>query len=86
MSSTDPVKSKFATWSKFVFAYCDGSFHQGNRIAPVSYKNTTLYLRGANITRAHLKYMVQKHDFKNAAKVVVSGISAGGLAAFMWVN
>ncbi len=66
MSTTDPSKSRFATWSKFIFAYCDGSFHQGNRVAPVSYKDAKLYFRGADITRAHIKYMIQKYQFDKA--------------------
>lgn len=66
MLSTDPEKSRFASWSKFIFAYCDGSFHQGNRISPVSYKDSKLYLKGSHITRAHLKYIQQKYNIKSA--------------------
>ena len=57
MMSTDPTKSKFATWNKFIFQYCDGSFHQGLRSTPISYKGVQLYLRGALNTRGHLKYI-----------------------------
>lgn len=49
-----------------MFAYCDGSFHQGNRISPVTYKDAQLYLRGSNITRAHLKYIQDKYNLKGA--------------------
>ena len=86
MLSTDPTKSKFASWSKFIFAYCDGSFHQGNRISPVSYKDAKLYLRGSVITRAHLKYIQQKYNFKAAKKIIIAGVSAGAMASYMWTN
>lgn len=66
MPSPDPAKSKFATWSKFMFAYCDGSFHQGNRVNPISYKDAKLYMRGSNITRAHLKYIQEKYNIREA--------------------
>ena len=86
MLSTDPTKSKFASWSKFIFAYCDGSFHQGNRISPVPYKDTKLYLRGSVITRAHLKYIQQKYNLKAAKEIVIAGVSAGAMASYMWTN
>lgn len=57
MLNTDINKSKFATWSKFIFAYCDGAFHQGKRDVPLSYKDTKLYVRGGAITKAHFKYI-----------------------------
>ena len=57
MLNTDINRSKFATWTKFIFAYCDGAFHQGVRNAPLSYKDAKLYLRGSKITRAHFKYI-----------------------------
>lgn len=86
MLSTDPTKSKFASWSKFIFSYCDGSFHQGHRVSPVSYKDSKLYLRGSLITRAHLKYIQQKYNLKAAKEVVVAGVSAGAMASYMWTN
>ncbi len=57
MLNTDPTKSKFATWNKFIFAYCDGAFHQGMRNIPINYKDTQLFLRGAAITRSNLQYI-----------------------------
>lgn len=86
MISTDPTKSAFAGWSKFIFAYCDGSFHQGNRNNVVNYKDSKLYLRGSRITRAHLKYISQKYNLAKASSVVISGVSAGGMASYMWTN
>jgi hypothetical protein len=86
MPSTDPNRSRFSNWTKFIFAYCDGSFHQGNRASPISYKSSKLYLRGSNITRAHLKYIQEKYNLKGASQVIVTGVSAGAMAAYMWTN
>ena len=48
----NPAKSKFAEWTKLLVGYCDGSLHQGYREAPIIYKNTSLYFRGAANSRA----------------------------------
>lgn len=69
-----------------MFAYCDGSFHQGNRLSPVSYKDAKLYLRGSTITRAHLRYIQEKYNLKDASEVVIAGVSAGGMASYLWTN
>ncbi len=55
--SVDPTKNEFANWTKIIFGYCDGSLHQGSTKAPLKYKDTQLYFRGANITRAHFKWL-----------------------------
>lgn len=44
--------SSFANWTKIVIMYCDGSFHQGNNLNPITYKDTKLYFRGAVNTRS----------------------------------
>lgn len=86
IASTDPSRSRFSNWTKFIFAYCDGSFHQGNRHQPVFYKDSKLFMRGSNITRAHLKYIQQRYNLTAATELVVSGVSAGAMAAYMWTN
>jgi hypothetical protein len=55
--STNPLHNRFATWTKVIFPYCDGSLHQGFRATPISYKGKDLYFRGAAIVRAHLKWL-----------------------------
>lgn len=56
--STDPALSKFASWTKVLVMYCDGSLHQGSNSQGVSYKDAVLYFRGADNTRSHIKYLL----------------------------
>lgn len=69
-----------------MFLYCDGAFHQGNAKSPLKYKDSTLYFRGGVITRSHLQYLHSRYNFKAAQRVVVTGSSAGGMAAFVWAD
>lgn len=69
-----------------MFLYCDGAFHQGYSKNPVKYKDTSLYFRGATITRSHFKFLDTHFSFKNAEKVVLTGSSAGGMATFVWAD
>lgn len=84
--SNDPDKNIFSNWTKAVFLYCDGAFHQGYSKNPIKYKDTSLYFRGAAITRSHFKYLDSQYSFKNAKKVVLTGSSAGGMATFAWAD
>ena len=83
---TNPEKSKFAEWTKVVVGYCDGSLHQGYREAPIQYKRTSLYFRGAANTRALFTWLEKNADLANADKLVVSGGSAGAIASYIWSN
>ena len=84
--STDPSLSKFASWTKVIIMYCDGSLHQGSNPSPVKYKDIELYFRGADNTRSHFKYLLNNHNLASAASVVVTGSSAGGIATTLWIN
>jgi O-palmitoleoyl-L-serine hydrolase len=84
--STDPEKSKFATWTKVLIMYCDGSMHQGSNSNSIKYKDTEFFFRGADNTRAHFKYLLQNHNFAAATNVVLTGSSAGGIATALWIN
>lgn len=84
--STDPSKNEFANWTKIIFGYCDGAMHQGSTKAPLKYKDTQLYFRGANITRAHFKWLEQTYKISTASNIVLTGGSAGALGALYWSN
>lgn len=84
--STDVSRNTFANWTKVIMVYCDGAFHQGLTKAPLKYKDTQLYFRGAAITRAHLKYLDSKYGLAKVERLVVAGSSAGGIAAFAWAD
>ena len=86
MLTTDPEVSAFAEWTKIVVGYCDGSLHQGYRINPISYKNTSLYFRGASNTRAVFSWLIKNKNYANAEKVIISGGSAGAIASYLWGN
>jgi hypothetical protein len=84
--SKDPA-SYFKDWKKVYFHYCDGTGHQGSRREPIMYKNRLLYFRGHNITIERFEHLEKRLGiFTKAERVVISGGSAGGLAATMWAN
>jgi hypothetical protein len=69
-----------------ILIYCDGSFHQGFTNDPYSYKDSKLYFRGSANTRAHFQYIHQLYNLTNAGRVIISGSSAGGIAALSWAE
>ena len=60
--------------------------HQGSNNNSIKYKDTELFFRGADNTRAHLKYLLQNHKLAAATNVVLTGSSAGAIAASLWTN
>ena len=77
----------FYDWTRVYFKYCDGSGHQGTRSNPVRYKDKDLYFRGQNVTVDQLRGLNATHKiFTEGTDIIVSGGSAGGLAAFLWTN
>lgn len=61
--STDPSVSKFASWTKVLIAYCDGSLHQGSTEAAYRFKDASLYFRGADNVRSHFKWLQTNFNF-----------------------
>ncbi len=79
--------NNFKDWKKIYIKYCSGAGHQGYRSQPVKYKDSELYFRGHNITIEQFNSIEEKLGlFSKASQVIVSGSSAGGLAAFTWAN
>jgi hypothetical protein len=68
--------------------YCDGAGHQGSRSEPILYKGAQLYFRGQNNTKATLEEINEKYGIfnGNVTHLVLSGESAGALAAYHWTN
>ena len=60
--------------------------HQGYRKDPINHNGIDLYFRGSTIVKSHFKYLLEKHNFAHADRVVMTGISAGAIGAFMWSN
>ena len=84
--SNDPSKNIFANWTKAVFVYCDGAFHQGNSNSSIKYKDAELFFRGSLITKANFKFLDNKYNFTQTKKMVLTGTSAGGIATFIWAD
>ena len=77
----------FKDFTKIYFKYCDGSGHQGTRSQPVPYKGTNLYFRGSNLTISKLNHLEQTLGlFSKSTEILVTGLSAGGLASFIWTD
>lgn len=82
-SAANPV---FFDWTRVFVPYCDGSEHMGTRQIPISYKGLDLYFRGTNNTIAHLNYLNATFGLFSSDQIVVTGISAGGMATYYWAN
>ena len=87
LSGDKTVNPGFYDWTKVYLKYCDGSGHQGTRSEPLSYKEKLLYFRGQNVTIGQFNAVNATHKlWTDATDIIVSGCSAGGLAAFTWTN
>ena len=84
--STDPNESAFANWTKFFIPYCDGAIHQGFSIKPIHYKEAKLFFRGGALTRSHFNWINSKYSLTEANQIVLTGMSAGGVAVNSWNN
>lgn len=63
--------------------YCDGASFAGNREGTVAVGNQTLYFRGLHNLRATVAELTASYGLDKAKEVLLSGGSAGGLAAFL---
>jgi hypothetical protein len=66
--------------------YCDGGSYAGAREDAITVGSQTIYYRGAYILEAVYDTLLSQFGLAAAATVVVSGCSAGGLAAFLHVD
>jgi hypothetical protein len=79
-----PNDTTTGDWNFAWLAYCDGSSHTSDADAPVDVNGTAVWLRGRAILDGHLAELDAAAAFLTAAtEVVVSGTSAGGLAAYL---
>eukprot|EP01084_Bolivina_argentea_P222322 376316_1 len=83
-------------WNTIYIKYCDGASFSGNNETTVTYNNLTLYFRGWRILNGALSLLRNEYGFteNTVTDLLVSGCSAGGLAAFIhgqyiydnWIN
>ena len=74
----------FYDWNKVYIKYCDGAFHTGH--ADVFYNGTTLYFRGEISTKLIIGDVLKKANLNKDSTVILSGMSAGGVAAMYWAD
>lgn len=86
LSNSSAANPHLATWSKVFINYCDGGSYAGDILEPIIVGSQTIYYRGAYILDAVYKELVMKHGLDTATSLVVSGCSAGGLAAYIHVD
>lgn len=87
LSTVQSVNPGFYNWTKVYVPYCDGSLHQGSRNSTVSYKGKELYFRGSNNTLETLRHLNETIGFFSLGKkLLVTGVSAGGIATYIWSN
>ncbi|KAJ7335956.1 hypothetical protein OS493_013319 [Desmophyllum pertusum] len=72
----------FYNWTSVFVAYCDGASFTGNREKPLKVKNKLLYFRGRRILDAILDELLRR-GIDNASEIILSGRSAGALAAII---
>lgn len=75
---------QFYNWNYVYINYCDGTGHQGYASKPYDVGGKPVYFRGERIVKSILNQFMG--ELKAASKVLVSGCSAGGLAAFTWTQ
>ena len=83
MDSQEEVNPTFYNANRVVLWYCDGASFSGDADAPNTKTGTKLYFRGKRVLDALLDTLLTEHDLDSAEEVLVSGGSAGGLAAFL---
>ena len=86
MSTKQEDNPTFYDWTKIYAIYCDGSEHQGHRENPITFKDKQLYFRGTRNSLEQFHYLDEKYDFYNGDTIVLTGVSAGGMATYEWSN
>ena len=83
INSPNPtVNPDFYDWNLVWVVYCDGASFTGNRERPiVSKSGQTIYMRGKRVLNAIINDLLYNRDFKSAESVILTGSSAGSMAA-----
>jgi hypothetical protein len=68
----------FCVWNHVLIPSCSRDVHSGQRRSPTSWGH---YFAGHLTIQAVISDLVNKTDFTNASKVIISGIQEGGAAA-----
>jgi len=76
----------FYSWNHVVFAYCDGASFTGDADEPVVVNGQKIYFRGFRNFQAIMADLLSQRGLDRASEVLLSGDSAGGLAAYIHVD
>jgi len=81
------INPDFCKFNYVEVEYCDGDSFLGDRAEPVLVgppgKEDRLYFRGARIVESMVDKLVAKYGLQRAKNVLITGCSAGGLAAIL---
>jgi hypothetical protein len=82
ISGDESINPTFASYNRVYVKYCDaGSFHGSSK--PVAHKDMTLHFAGKRILELVIKTLSDDFGMASAKNVLLTGCSAGGLAAIL---
>ncbi|XP_070539058.1 uncharacterized protein [Ptychodera flava] len=82
LANDEKTNADFYDWNVAYLAYCDGASFSGNADMPVKYKDRNIYFRGKRVLDLLLDYLLQ-HGLSEADRVIIGGVSAGGIAVYI---
>ena len=83
LSADCSVNPDFCNFHRVYMKYCDGNSFAGNRDDPLVVQGKPLYFRGRRILQAVLATLKRGFGLGSAKEVLLTGCSAGGLAAYL---
>nr|XP_002736437.1 PREDICTED: uncharacterized protein LOC100372731 [Saccoglossus kowalevskii] len=82
LSSCAKSNPDFHNWNVAYLAYCDGASFAGNQPVPTKYDGNEIFFRGKRVLDLLLDYLMDQ-GLRSADRVILSGVSAGGLAVYI---
>ena len=73
----------FCQFNLVYVKYCDGNSYAGARDGPLTVQGKPLWFRGAAIRESVIDHLRRTAAFDDATEILVSGCSAGALAAYL---
>ena len=82
LSGNSKMNPDFYNWNLVLLCYCDGASFTGFRREPINVDGQLIYIRGKKILQVIVDQLLLG-QLKRAERVLLSGTSAGGLAAML---
>ncbi|CAI7778250.1 unnamed protein product, partial [Closterium sp. NIES-54] len=85
LSSSRKTNPDFFNWNLVYIRYCDGASFIGNVDEPIRDHEgkPQIYMRGRRVFESIISHLQTHHGMRSASHVLLSGCSAGGLAALL---